>query len=92
MRVTHFYERKTMGGLDKIIQQLQGATADLKADNDRAELRNSRVKSCTCSAYQFPHRVGGGKCSGHRRPDGLVSYHHTIQAMRDAGHSERDFA
>lgn len=95
-----------MGGLDKIIQQLHGATADLKADNDRAEFMaqqrerfakaaKSRAVKCGCNAYPFPHRRGGGKCCEEQhaiRQTSLVPYHHTRQAMFDAGHNQGDFA
>ena len=72
-----------MSDLDIIIEQLQGARRDLKALND---------KPCRCDSYAFPHRVNGGRCSGEASQEhGTVSYHHTRQAMIDAGHHERDF-
>jgi hypothetical protein len=33
--------------------------------------RNRNEATCHCSAYPFPHRLGGGVCSG---TDWLVSY------------------
>ena len=54
----------------------------------------SRTEMCKCSAYPFGHRMGGGKCNReHRQPNiTTVAYHHSRQAMVDAGHSEKDFA
>ena len=32
--------------------------------------------TCRCSAYKFPHRLGGGKCSG---SEWAESYHLTVR-------------
>lgn len=70
-------------GLQTIINELRGATEDLKALND---------KPCRCSEYSFPHRKGSGKCNDtNKMPEQNVPYHHSRQAIVDAGHKESDF-
>jgi hypothetical protein len=49
----------------------------------RAELaasNNKHINLCDCDA-----------CNPHRMPERNVPYHHSRQAMLDAGHHERDF-
>lgn len=59
-----------------------------------AKQAKSLAEKCECSAYPFGHRMGGGKCNReHRQPNiTTVAYHHSRQAMVDAGHKESDFA
>ena len=95
-----------MNDLQAIIQHLRAARMELKADNDAADFveqqrkryakqQKSHAERCDCEAYAFPHRRGGGLCceegTAAEAKDCLVSYHHTRQAMADAGHKESDF-
>jgi len=83
-----------MNGFDVVIRELRGATADLRDSNNKSLRRKASKKpACTCAAYPFPHRKFGGKCDGrnHAVDYSTVSYHHTRQAMLDAGHSDKDF-
>jgi hypothetical protein len=54
----------------------------------------TRHQTCRCDAYPFPHRKDGGKCDRTQR-DAMkpepTTEHWSTQAMRDAGHKERDF-
>jgi hypothetical protein len=58
-----------------------------------AKPKRRRQCTCRCPAYPFPHRIFSGHCEGPREiePDSLVPYIHTPEAMRESGHSEKDF-
>jgi hypothetical protein len=78
-----------MSHLSHIIEALQGATADLREDNDRADAKVVKRKPCTCGAYNFPHR----------RANYCVDVPETVyyvdnvneKAMLEAGHKWSDF-
>ena len=60
-------------------------------------------ETCTCAAYKFPHRKGGGDCADEQdrllrereaneqyyQSRGLITSY--SRAMHDSGHEERDF-
>lgn len=66
----------------------------MNTDQRFKKRKKSRAEMCECPAYPFGHRIGGGKCNReHLEPQiTTVAYHHSRQAMIDAGHSEKDFA
>jgi hypothetical protein len=70
-----------MNSFDVVIQELRGI---------RQEVQKVNALPCRCSAYKFPHRIGSGKC-GDTMPAQNVPYHHSRDAMNDAGMSAKDF-
>jgi hypothetical protein len=56
------------------------------------KMQAESLKNCCCDAYDFPHRPDGGRCNiSNQKPEELLPYYLTRQAMIDAGHKESDF-